>query len=271
MPSTVHNIFRYPVKSTLGESLKSTVLTQKGIPGDRGWAIREENIGVHRGAKRFPELMHVSSRYVQNPTANAPKPPVVLKFPDGTSLDTRSGDVDSELTKRLKKKVSIWPILPNAVRNKPSNADLVDAFQRPHETIARQDLYETVPGHHFDAFPLLIMTTNSLNSITKLLPQSKIDWRRFRPNLIIANSGPGDFPEFDWIGKELIFGNILVKVHMACPRCIMTTLPVDNLPADDEVLNTLRTHTDSNLGVYASVVSSSEDVISIGDTVVISD
>ena len=82
MPSTVHNIFRYPVKSTLGESLEYTVLTQKGIPGDRGWAIREENIGVHRGAKRFTELMHVSSRYVQNPTANAPIPPVVLKFPD---------------------------------------------------------------------------------------------------------------------------------------------------------------------------------------------
>ena len=271
MPPSIRHLFRYPVKSTLGESLNSTLLTKKGIPGDRGWAIREENSGVHRGAKRFPELMHVSSRYTENPTEDAPLPPVVLEFPDGTFLDTRSKDVDAELSRRLQKSVSIWPVLSKAAREKESISDLVDSFQRPYKSIAKQGVYKTVPGHHFDAFPLLVMTTTSLNSIMKILPKSKIDWRRFRPNIVIDDAGLGDFPEFNWVGKDLNLGKTSLHIHMACPRCVMTTFSVDNLPADDEVLIALKKHTDSNLGVYASVTSTSEKAIAVGEQVMIKD
>ena len=41
----------------LGDELERADLTPKGIPGDRGWALREERQGVIRGGKRFPEIM----------------------------------------------------------------------------------------------------------------------------------------------------------------------------------------------------------------------
>ena len=47
---TVIEIWRYPVKSMGGEQLDRCVVGERGLPGDRGWALRDEVAGEIRGA-----------------------------------------------------------------------------------------------------------------------------------------------------------------------------------------------------------------------------
>jgi uncharacterized protein len=51
----VVEIWRYPVKSMTGGELAACRVSERGIPGDRGWTLRdEEAAGEIRGEKKFP-------------------------------------------------------------------------------------------------------------------------------------------------------------------------------------------------------------------------
>ncbi len=63
-------IYRYPVKSMMGESLQGAPIGANGIPGDRAWAVRDEVRGGIRGGKKIPGLMRLSARYPEEPTGN---------------------------------------------------------------------------------------------------------------------------------------------------------------------------------------------------------
>jgi uncharacterized protein YcbX len=64
---TIQSLGRYPVKSMLGEQLSYTSLGALGIPGGRGYAIRDERAGEIRGAKNIPQLFQFSARYLAAP------------------------------------------------------------------------------------------------------------------------------------------------------------------------------------------------------------
>ena len=78
MSGTVTHLFRYPVKSMGGHSLSSTPLTVNGIPGDRAWALKDEERGGIKGGKRFPELLSMSASFVSEPTAQHVSPEVSI-------------------------------------------------------------------------------------------------------------------------------------------------------------------------------------------------
>jgi uncharacterized protein YcbX len=48
----VAEVWRYPVKSMIGERLASTLVNDWGVLGDRVWAVRDEVRGGIRGAKK---------------------------------------------------------------------------------------------------------------------------------------------------------------------------------------------------------------------------
>ena len=82
---TVSALFRYPVKSMAGESLARLELGPRGVPGDRAWAVRDEERGGIRGGKRFPELMQCSARYTDHAPGEG-SIPAEITLPDGTRL-----------------------------------------------------------------------------------------------------------------------------------------------------------------------------------------
>ena len=70
---TLIELFRYPVKSMMGESLTAIEVTEAGIQGDRAWAVRDERRGGIRGGKKLPQLTTMGVRTGTHvPTITAP-------------------------------------------------------------------------------------------------------------------------------------------------------------------------------------------------------
>jgi hypothetical protein len=52
----VEQLWRYPVKSLAGELLEAAGIDERGIDGDRRWAILDVDSGKVLTARRTPEL-----------------------------------------------------------------------------------------------------------------------------------------------------------------------------------------------------------------------
>jgi uncharacterized protein len=111
-------------------------------------------------------------------------------------------------------------------------------------------------GTFFDCATVHLMTTATLDRLRELYPQGRFEIRRFRPNIVVqpVPAGKG-FVENAWIGRALVIGDrVRLNVTGPCPRCVMTTLPQADLPADPGILRTAAQHNRANVGVYAAVL-----------------
>jgi uncharacterized protein YcbX len=265
----IQSVYRYPVKSMSGESLNSVTLNANGIPGDRAWALRDEIQGAIRGAKKFPELMWMSARYVQ-PPADSGSSPAEIILPDGTGTGTSDVDINEKLSSALGHSVTLWPLLPEDAldhyrRGPPSHDDMETELRAifgrtpeeplPDLSVFPKELaeFESPLGTYFDALPLTLMTIQSLNTMQQRAPNSNFDVRRFRPNLLIDSASSTSFPELDWVGKTITIGEAVLDIILHCPRCSMTTHGFDDLPKDPTIMRALVREAEGNLGVYATV------------------
>jgi uncharacterized protein len=284
--AAVTDIFRYPVKSMQGERLATAQLGITGIPGDRAWALKDDVHGGLTGAKRFAALMSMRARFVREPDAADRSPPVQISPPDGQPLLSTDPDANRRLSALLDHPVSLWPLLPAEAdahyRRAPAGAGtspeaaLRAVFARTRdEPLPDVSKFPPVlfthyspPGTYFDAFPLLLLSRESLETMNRLAADMGLgqafDVRRFRPNLLLETGGEG-FPEQAWIGRRLGIGSAVFKVEMPCPRCIMTTHGFADLPRDPKIMRALVKHNAGELGVYASVVEPGE--VAVGDEV----
>ena len=226
---TVKQIWRYAVKSMAGEQLESCTVGLRGIPGDRGWVLKDEAGKFATGGKN-PLLMQCSARYREAPS-NGFVPHVDLRFPDGVEAGSDLPDVDARLSALLGK-----PVLLSA----------------------------SALGDQFDAYPIHVLTTASIEVMSRWNTKADWDVRRFRPNIFIETEpGIEGLVEFGW--KTLRAGNMELKCEVPAERCAMTTHSQAELPKDPSVLRSIVEAADQNLGVYASVIKSGE--IRVGDPV----
>jgi len=278
---TIKSVYRYPVKSMSGELLHEVSLNFSGIPGDRAWAVRDEIRGGIRGAKKFPELMQMRARYEQPPSASGSSP-AEITLPNGTKAGTSDVDINEKLSIALGHSVSLWPLLQEDAldhyrRGLPDNNDMEKELRAifgrtPNEPLPDLSVFpkelvefESPLGTYFDAFPLMLMTTQSLHTMQQRAPDANFDVRRFRPNLLIDSSAAKPFPELDWIGKTVTIGEAVIDVVLHCPRCVMTTHGFDDLPRDPSIMRTLVQEAEGNLGVYATVRQPGK--VTVGDKI----
>lgn len=278
----VSEIWRYPVKSMAGERLESTAVGAWGLPGDRGWAVRDEERGGIRGAKKIPELMRCAARYLADPQPGR-SGDVEMRLPDGSTLRSDDPEAAGRLSRALGHTVTLWPLQPadqldHFRRGAPTHADLEQELRSvfalepdepfPDLTGLPPELleFESPPGTYFDAFPLLLITDRSLAALARLAPESRIDVRRFRPNFLLSLPDAGDgFPEAGWTGRRVRIGGMTAEVTIPCMRCVMTTLPFDDLPKDPRIMRTMVRETRQCLGAYAKVAEPGE--VRLGDAV----
>jgi uncharacterized protein YcbX len=232
---TVKQIWRYAVKSMAGEQLESCSLGTLGIPADRGWALRDEATGAITTGSRLPLLMQCEAFYRESPTAGA-IPHVVMRFPNGVEVASDESNVNARLSELLDRSVSLWALQPAVA---------------PHIT-------------HFDAFPIHLLTTASLEAMNRSNTAAMWDVRRFRPNFFIETDDTVEgLVEFDWSAVRV--GSVELKCEMRTERCAMATNAQKDIPKDPSILRSLVEAADRDLGVYASVVKAGE--VSVGDVV----
>jgi len=278
----IGELWRYPVKSMKGERIDAAKLGTNGIPGDRGWAVRDEVRGGIRGAKKLAELMRCGARYLEEPEpGRVPAPEITL--PDGARLRASDAEASKRLSQALRNEVTLWPLLPaekldHYRRGAPTHADFDQEMRAvfgraPDEPLPDFSVFppvlfefESPPGTYFDAFPLLLLTSATLGRLQKLAPASRVDVRRFRPNLLITTpDGVEDFAELGWIGKRLRIGDVEISVPAACPRCVMISHGFDDLPKDPGLIRTVVREANQNVGVYGSIERAGR--IAVGDAV----
>ena len=220
MKARIKSLYRYAVKSMDGNELPSVSVGPSGIPGDRGWALRETATGRAASAKRFPVLMLCKSRYTDEPIAGKTPPPAEVVLPDGNTTTTDNPKANALLSRLL-------------------STDVV--FSRADDG-----------SGHFDDRPLHLLTTAALATM-RAKSGLDFDVRRFRPNVLIELDETGR-PEDSWIGKTIRIGEISVRVVKPVKRCVMTTLPQPSLAAEKGVLAEILTDGGA-LGVYGEALS----------------
>src|SRR5262245_59016589 len=109
---TVLTLWRYAVKSMAGEKRSSALVSWRGIPGDRGWAVYDETRRGITGAKRMPGLRGFAARYIEEPVAGAASPPAEITLPDGTTVTTDARDVGERLSAALGRPVTLRALGP---------------------------------------------------------------------------------------------------------------------------------------------------------------
>ena len=285
----VQQIWRYPLKSMSGETLNECVAGSLGLPGDRGWALRDEKTREITNAKRIPLLMQCAARYRDQP-GNGSIPQVEITLPDGSQLGSDDENVNERLSTVLGKSVTLWPLqdpsnkthyrrgsmaarltrfklvrdqLPLLLRMPGVDASLRETFSRNADE-PLPDLSQLPPeileftsplGTYFDAFPIHLLTTSSLKAMANLNAMAAWDVRRFRPNFLIeTGEGIEGLIEADWAGRQLRVGELALKCEIPTVRCGMTTHAQGGLPKDPSVLRSIVKDARQNLGVYASVV-----------------
>jgi uncharacterized protein YcbX len=229
----VTRLWRYPVKSMLGEQCESLDVHTRGVAGDRLFAIRDTNgkFGSGKSTRRFRQidgLFGFQAVYA----GDVP----VIRFPDGRTMRGDHPDIHTALSHTLGQPV----------------------------TLAREASIS-----HLDAGPVHLLTTAALAWLRTMLADVYADERRFRPNLVIDVPGATRV-ERGWLGKLLFVGDaVRLRVSAATERCGMVAFAQAELPYDARILRCIAQEAVLHFGVYAEVLVPGR--INRGDSVTVVD
>ncbi len=213
---SVVSLRRYPVKSMMGEELNTCDVTDRGLLGDRAYALVDASNGKVVSAKSEGGNLRESVSGVLGRAVTlesfAPETPSLEEYwPDMEGLDHREAVTDEAM---------------------PADTffDLAVIHRLTTATIDR--LRELYPEGRFE------VRRFRPNIVVEPPPDQK------------------GFVENGWIGHTISIGEeVRMKITEPCPRCVMTTLPQGDLPKDPGILRTAAQHNDVYVGVYASVLS----------------
>ncbi len=276
---TISSLWRYPVKSMAGEELKTVDVTARGLRGDRAYALVDTangKVGSAKSVKRFGELLKWQAQFVTQPNSEGIVPPVRITMPDGTSIDSEQPDAQAVLAAAFGPQVSLRSTAPEGLMLEFAAGTLGGKYAKTTEVPVAG---AASPGTLFDYACIHIVTTSALQLLQEAYPEGQLAVHRFRPNIVVDCADQSGFVENSWAGHTLAIGpELVLRVSIPCPRCVMTTLPRVDLTFDPKILRTVARLNTLNLGdfgnlpcvgVYADVVKPGR--IRCGDPVQVAD
>lgn len=226
----VKELRRFPVKSVLGESLSAVSIDNRGLHGDRLWAIKniEGKFGSGKTTRRFQQLdglFNYRARY----EGTTP----IVTMPDGTDYRGDNNAVNDALTE--------WLGLP--------------------VTLTREESIS-----HFDEGPISIITTSALRVLSQEIGEP-VDPRRFRANILIDTELTG-YIEDDLLDRIIKVGpTVVLRVIAPLQRCVMVNNKQEELKQDVRVLRNLVNNHGATFGVWAKVERIGE--VKVGDEIIL--
>ncbi len=235
----ITSLYRYPVKGLSPERLPSVrVASGEGFPLDRIYALLRTDAAFHPAAPtwlakaNFVMLMlHEQIAGLKTHYSEHDKT-LHIQTPDGRAmaflLDITSG--------RTALEQFMLEFIPKR-RNGPLR--LVEA-----------------QGHQFTdkaAKYISLINLASLRELERRWGQS-LDPLRFRANVYIEDAEP--FSELDWVGREVLLGNVHTVAMQRNGRCAATNVNPDTGIRDRDIPGQLRaTFGHKDLGIYLRVIN----------------
>jgi len=274
----ISGIWRYPVKSMAGQRVTAAGVGKLGLHADRTWAVRDLEKNATTSAKRLAGLLLCTARYALPPPPEAGPghaPEVLIGFPDGSEISSSDPKVHAALSSYLDRDVELRPLPPIEDRDQyrgtmANPADLHDYFgldadeplpdlsMFPVKKLAELSRYITPVGSYVDAYPVHVITEQTLATMTGLTPGSDFDVRRFRPTILVDATTPAGHPENDWCGGTLHAPLAALKPLLPTVRCVMPSHAQQELSRDRQITRSVAAHTDHCLGVYGTVIRNGE-------------
>lgn len=258
------SLWRYPVKSMMGEELNTAVITDNGLLGDRSYALLDSEtnkIVSAKNPKKWPEIFYFYARFNQSPELNKPIPKISITLPNGKIVNSDQDDIKQLLSAALNRDVNLTKRAPTEASLEQYWPEYDGEDNEISDEIISGDAHE---GSFFDYSTIHILTTATLLHLQQLYPAGRIESRRFRPNLIISTKPEQTgFVENDWVGKTIRIGDVKLLITDPCPRCVMPTLAQGDLNKDAKILRTIAENTVHvpfankslpSVGVYAKVI-----------------
>lgn len=215
----VRAIHRFPVKSMRGESLSESSVEWQGLPGDRGYAFvqsEDRSTFPYLTAREAPELLLYTPFF-----ADASRPyysPVLVRTPEGAEYPIGSDDLRANIARR---------------------------YERPFYLLrlGRRATH--------DIAPLSVITTSAITSLGNTLGIT-FDPLRFRPTILIETPDGEPYPENQWVGQTLVFGDDDMRMVVSEPdiRCKMITLDPQTALAEPRILEHVVRALGGQLGIY---------------------
>jgi len=266
----VAELWRYPVKSMLGERRDQIPITPRGTLGDRAWALRETATARIASAKRFPQLLAFQARYEVEPTFEAPGR-IDISLPDGRTISPEDPDASAIISDLLGHRVRL--------ENQPASDEKtgidrdtvfgdvpVNQMKADWTPETMPDYFQLMTGTFFEIGAVFLLASGSVDHLRKLQGgTAQIDRRRFRPNIYIESEPEwGSFVEDSWQGGALNLGGaVRVEGFQPTVWCVTSTLAQQELPRDLSILRTVAQHHRGCLGVYATVTRAG--LLRVGD------
>lgn len=263
----VVSLWRYPVKSMMGEELNACQLTEKGVLGDRAYGVVDKETGKlvnAKNPKKWPNMFRYRAAFTKPIELSKPLPSVRITLPNGNMIDSSEESVHQCLSDSFGREVVLSTPTSHNIEFEGYIPEEIKELDRPGTIFSSSSPNDTF----FDSAMVHIITTNTINALREWVPNSRIEPRRFRPNIILDIPNAAGFIEEKWVDKIIGIGDyVKLKITKPTARCVMTTLPQGDLPQDLNVLRALAKHNKGNFGVYAEVIETG--LVKVDDKVTI--
>jgi hypothetical protein len=107
---SVVSLWRYPLKSMMGEELNRSDVTERGLLADRAYGLVDQSDGKVASAKnprKWPRLFDFRAALVAPPRPGGALPAVRITLPDGTVATSDQSDVNQILSSVLQREVTL--------------------------------------------------------------------------------------------------------------------------------------------------------------------